>query len=114
MKKLLMALFCVLTLVGLVACDDDNTNDDNTQQDGGEQTPAEATYKLGMGVVVSTASSKNGLAQVDATVATVVVDKDGKIVACRIDVAQNKVKENLWYRDTKRCCRNGKKKCQIK
>ena len=92
MKKLLMALFCVLTLVGLVACDDDNTNDDNTQQDGGEQTPAEATYKLGMGVVVSTASSKNGLAQVDATVATVVVDKDGKIVACRIDVAQNKVK----------------------
>ena len=49
--------------------------------DGGE-------YKLGMGVVVSTNSSKTNNAQVDATVAAVVVDKDGKIVACRIDCAQ--------------------------
>ena len=53
-------------------------------------TPVETEYKLGMGIVVSTASSKTGLAQVDATVATVVTDKDGKIVAARIDVAQNK------------------------
>jgi hypothetical protein len=36
-------------------------------------------------------SSKTENAQVDATVATVVLDKDGKIVACRIDVAQNKM-----------------------
>ena len=98
MKKLLMALFCVLTLVGLVACDDektsnDNTNEDNTQDTGnqeteGEQTPVEATYKLGMGVVVSENMTN---AQVDATVATVVLDKDGKIVACRLDAIQNKV-----------------------
>ncbi len=54
-------------------------------------TPAELDYKLGMGVVVSTASSKTGTAQVDATVATVVLDKDGKIVLCRLDVAQNKM-----------------------
>lgn len=47
-------------------------------------------YKLGMGVVVSTSSSKEGQAQVDATYAAVVVDKDGKIVDCAIDVAQNK------------------------
>ena len=63
-------------VVAIVACD----------------TPAkEADYKLGMGVVVSMDSSKTGLAQVDATVATVVTDADGKIVACRIDVAQNKM-----------------------
>ena len=63
-------------IVAIVACD----------------TPAkEADYKLGMGVVVSMDSSKTGLAQVDATVATVVTDADGKIVACRIDVAQNKM-----------------------
>ena len=48
-------------------------------------------YKLGMGVVVSLDSSKTGTAQIDATVATVVLDADGKIVACRIDVAQNKI-----------------------
>ena len=48
-------------------------------------------YKLGMGVVVSTDSSKTNNAQVDATVATVVTDKDGKIVACRIDCAQSKM-----------------------
>jgi len=55
-------------------------------------TPAkEAEYKLGMGVVVDMNSSKTELAQVDATVATVVTDADGKIVVCRIDVAQNKM-----------------------
>jgi hypothetical protein len=51
----------------------------------------EKEYKLGMGVVVSMDSSKTENAQVDATVATVVLDADGKIVACRIDVAQNKM-----------------------
>ena len=50
-----------------------------------------AEYKLGMGVSVSTASTKEGHAQVDATVATVVLDADGKIVACRLDCAQNKM-----------------------
>lgn len=53
--------------------------------------PTEKEYKLGMGIVVSTDSSKTGTAQVDATVATVVLDADGKIVLCRIDVAQNKM-----------------------
>ena len=51
----------------------------------------EKEYKLGMGVVVSLDSSKTGTAQIDATVATVVLDAEGKIVACRIDVAQNKI-----------------------
>ncbi len=51
----------------------------------------EAEYKLGMGVVVSMDSSAAKNAQIDATVATIVTDADGKIVACRIDVAQNKM-----------------------
>lgn len=51
----------------------------------------EAEYKLGMGVVVSTDASKTGNAQVDATVASVVLDADGKIVRCSVDCAQNKM-----------------------
>ena len=52
---------------------------------------AGSEYKLGMGVNLSTDSSKENNAQVDATVAAVVTDKDGKIVACRLDVAQSKM-----------------------
>lgn len=75
MKKFLAIALCVcLMATCLVAC--------------GEK---EADYKLGMGIEVSMDSSAAGNAQVDATVATVVTDKDGKIVACRIDVAQNKM-----------------------
>ena len=46
----------------------------------------EAEYTLGMGVVFG--ELKNN--ETSATIATVVLDKDGKIVACRIDVVQNK------------------------
>lgn len=76
MKKLFVSLLAVAMLLSMMtAC-------------GGKK---EAEYKLGMGVDVSTASSKAGTAQVDATVATVVLDKDGKIVDCKIDVAQSKL-----------------------
>lgn len=75
MKKFFAILLCAIMLVALVACD---------------TGAKEADYKLGMGVVVSMDSSKDGQAQVDATVAAVVTDAEGKIVACRIDVAQNK------------------------
>ena len=57
----------------------------------GGDAAAEAEYKLGMGIVLNTDSSKTGNAQVDATVAAVVVDADGKIVSCRIDCAQSKM-----------------------
>ena len=67
---------------------DTNTGNNGDQETGGEQTPAEATYKLGMGVVVSENLTN---AQVDATVATVVLNQVGEIVACRIDAIQNKV-----------------------
>ncbi len=75
MKKILALVLCLCTMLTLfVACGD-----------------KEVDYKLGMGVVVNMDSSATGNAQVDATVATVVTDADGKIVMCRIDVAQNKM-----------------------
>lgn len=80
MKKFFALLLCACMIFAAVAC---NTQDKNEA--------VEADYKLGMGIVVSMDSSKTGNAQVDATVATVVTDAEGKIVACRIDVAQNKM-----------------------
>ena len=44
-----------------------------------------------MGVSLNLDSSKAGNAQVDATVAAVVLDAEGKIVAAKLDVAQNKM-----------------------
>ena len=75
MKKILLVIACLVLTLALTACG-----------------AKEAEYKLGMGVVTSLESSKAGQAQVDATVAAVVTDAEGKIVACRIDVAQNKSK----------------------
>ncbi len=74
MKKILAIALCLVMVLAAVAC-----------------TPAEKEYKLGMGIVVNMESSATGNAQVDATVATVVVGADGKIVACRLDCAQNKM-----------------------
>ncbi len=75
MKKIFAILLLACMVLSLAAC--------------GEAKTAE--YKLGMGVSLNTASSKTGNAQVDACAAAIVLDKDGKIVACRIDVAQNKM-----------------------
>ena len=72
MKKIFALVLCLIMVLPLVSC-------------GKEE------YTLGMGVVVSMDSSKTGTAQVDATVAAVVTDANGVIVACRIDVAQNKM-----------------------
>ena len=79
MKKILAIVLCLCMALAAVAC---TTT---------PETPAEAEYKLGMGIVVKMDSTKTGNAQVDATVATVVTDAEGKIVLCRIDVAQNKM-----------------------
>ena len=78
MKKFFAILLCAIMVLAVVACDN-------------AQTPAEADYKLGMGIVVGLDSSATGNAQVDATVAAVVLDAEGKIVTCRIDAVQNKM-----------------------
>lgn len=118
MKKILAILLCLCMVFAVVACNktEENKTDDTTAADttaattegtseettteNNVETPVEAEYKLGMGVVVSTASSasataeKAGTAQIDATVAAVVLGKDGKIVACRLDAVQNKITVN--------------------
>jgi len=80
MKRIFALLLCVVMALSVIACGEKTP-----------ETPAQKDYKLGMGVVVSLDSSATGNAQVDATVAAVVLDADGKIVMCRIDVAQNKM-----------------------
>ena len=62
-----------------------------TAESGADDSASTGANKLGMGVVTSTGSSSAGNAQVDATVAAVVLDADGKIVSCAVDVAQNKM-----------------------
>ena len=89
MKRIFALVLCIVMALSVVACGTDPV--ETTPNAGNTETPAEKEYKLGMGIVVSTGSSKTGNAQVDATVATVVTDADGKIVLCRIDVAQNKM-----------------------
>ena len=84
MKKILALALLACMALSIVACTTPET----------PAAPTESDYKLGMAVVVSTASSTTGTAQVDATVAAVVTDANGKIVACRIDVAQNKMTIN--------------------
>lgn len=74
MKKIISVILLACMVFTLAAC--------------GETA---ATYTLGMGVELSTASSKTANAQVDATVAAVVLDANGKIVACRLDSAQSKM-----------------------
>ena len=80
MKKIIALILALCLTLALVACGEKQP-----------EAPQEAEYKLGMGVVLNMDSSKAELAQVDATVAAVVVDAEGKIVSCRIDVAQNKM-----------------------
>ena len=78
MKKIVMFVLALVALCGLASC-------------GAKE------YKLGMGIEVNTTSSSNasaskaGNAQIDATVAAVVLDAEGKIVTCRIDAVQNKI-----------------------
>ena len=104
MKRILAIALCLVMALAIVACG--NANNETTTEapeaptteapeapttEAPEAPVTEAEYKLGMGVVVDMNSSATGNAQVDATVAAVVTDADGKIVACRIDVAQNKM-----------------------
>ena len=75
MKKILAVTLLVAMVLALAACG----------------APKTTEYKLGMGISLNMDSSKTANAQVDACCAAVVLDKDGKIVAARIDVAQNKM-----------------------
>lgn len=101
MKKILALILMLCVVFSLAACGGTSppAASEAPAADASE-APAEATevpaadgaeYTLGMGVELSTGSSKTGTAQVDATVAAVVLDGEGKIVSCRIDCAQSKM-----------------------
>lgn len=101
MKKFLSVLLATSMLAGvLVGCGGNKDTVESEQPSTpvseqpttpvSEQPAAGGSYKLGMGVVVSD-SSKEGTAQVDSTVAAVILDEAGKILSCYIDVAQNKM-----------------------
>lgn len=73
MKKFLLFLLLCTTALSLVAC-------------GGE-----TSYTLGMGTVATPDASVNGTAAMTVTTAAVVLSPEGKIVACRIDVSEDKI-----------------------
>lgn len=96
MKKIVSILLLACMIFTLAACGAKT----EAPAEAPSETPAEAPveeapvaveYTLGMGVVLSTDSSKENNAQVDATVAVVALDAEGKIVACRLDCAQSKM-----------------------
>ena len=116
MKKIFASMMAAAMVVALAGCSNSTSSTSSTASDnssaaesnsaagtaenssaaGTTETSSNAgtstgANKLGMGVVTSTASSSAGNAQVDATVAAVILDADGKIVSCKIDVAQNKM-----------------------
>ena len=95
MKKVISVLLLACMLLTLTACGSQPAAPATDPTAEATEAPAaetaEAEYKLGMGVSVSLDSSDTNKAQVDATVATVVTDSEGKIVLCRIDCAQNKM-----------------------
>ena len=112
MKKVISVLLLACMLLTLTACGAEAPAAEPTAAPAeATEAPAEATeapaaetaeavYKLGMGVSVSLDSSDTNKAQVDATVATVVTDSEGKIVLCRIDCAQNKMDVTVVQVDT--------------
>ena len=100
MKKLLSIILLLALAVGVFAGCTGANNDSPTPtpaQNNGGSGNAEGIVKLGLGQVVSIASSKsaegdNGaMAQVDTIVAAVGFDQDGKVASVTIDNAQTRV-----------------------
>lgn len=90
MKKFLSIAIAIIMVAGvlfLVGCD---------KGPEGTDTDAPATLKFGMGVVASYGEAKdasdegNGEGEVVVSIASVLVDADGKIVKCVLDCADNK------------------------
>ena len=85
MKKLLCVILSVLMIgavLVLASCKS-------------KEPAAPATLKFGVGVSIEASAKdataeKAGTGEVDSTVAVITVDADGKVVACKIDVAQIK------------------------
>ena len=109
MKKILAFTLCALmmfSMLALVGCgdkqSDDNKDTTSTTKAPEASKPAEdnkpvANVKFGAGLYIGTPAAtdatadKAGQGSVDVTAAAVIVDANGKIVACDLDTMQNKV-----------------------
>ncbi len=98
MKKLLAMLLALVMVLSFAACGNEEPAEDpssdveepssDVEEPTDEPEVTEATYTLGLGTVVS--QTVGDKAQVDATMASVVLDAEGTIVAVDLDVAQSK------------------------
>lgn len=95
-KTLVIAIVAVVLVVavvlGVVLLGGNNTDGSTTTTTKpAGSTGTEKEYKLGMGLVFGEMTNK----EINATVATVVLDENNVIVACRIDAIQNKFEVDL-------------------
>ena len=84
MKKVLAIALALAMVFCLAACGN-----------GGQKETEPETYQFGLGVcndvsAKSATAESDGSAEVDPYYAIILVDKDGKIVKCEFDVAQEK------------------------
>ncbi len=100
MKKIIPLLLSVVIALGVLsACGKEKEEPSTSAAPEASQSaePSEATAKTGFAVVSSIEKSKApvgadaGIAQADSLVAAVLVDQEGKILACAIDAAQTKI-----------------------
>ena len=100
MKKALIMLLVVCSVFCFVSCgkktaETTTTTSTTTTTAKAETKVAETktaqTYKFGMGIVFDDSQSTDTQVVYDAVCAVVVTDANGKIVACQIDDAQNKM-----------------------
>ncbi len=76
-----------VSALALSSCSKNKENGDNSHKGDESKT----SYTLSIGIELSTDSTSKGKAQVDATFAAVILDKDMRILDCYIDCAQNKM-----------------------
>ncbi len=100
MKKLLALLLSMTLVVAMFTgcgkketAPEETTKEETTKEETTEEETTGGNAKTGLAVVTSLAKTdeEKGLAQIDSTVAAVLVDADGKILDVAIDTAQTKV-----------------------
>lgn len=86
--RIFSLIFSLIFIVSsMSACSKGKDKNDGGDTGGGDKE----NYTLSMGIVLSTDSTKKGSAESTSTVAAVILDKDSKIIECKIDCAQNKM-----------------------
>lgn len=109
MKKLLTILIAGVLLLSAAGCQNNipaqpgesgtgaaSSEKETSEENTTEEAAPDTGMKAGLGVITKLESSadageKDGLAQIDSTIAAVLLDGEGKIISCRIDEVQSKV-----------------------